>query len=125
MSAPWVSLTIDLPESDADGLQSLLHDIGVRGLEVRDRDASPLPGVRNPQPGEAIVVAYCGERGPAEDALGKIHHGFPTARAELEEVPTEDWSESWKSLIRSVEIGPLWVGPPWLEPENAGGREVI
>jgi ribosomal protein L11 methyltransferase len=57
--------------------------------------------------------------------LGKIHHGFPTARAELEEVPTEDWSESWKSLIRSVEIGPLWVGPPWLEPENAGGREVI
>ncbi|HZA49443.1 MAG TPA: 50S ribosomal protein L11 methyltransferase [Myxococcaceae bacterium] len=125
MSASWVSLTIDLPESEAEGLQALLHEIGARGLEVRDREASPPPGVRNPRPGEAIVVAYFEERAPAEDALGKVQNGFPGARAALEEVPAEDWSQSWKSLIRSVEIGPLWVGPPWLEPENAGGRELI
>jgi ribosomal protein L11 methyltransferase len=125
MSAPWVSLTVDLPESQAEGLQSFLQDIGVRGLEVRDREASPLPGVRNPEPGETIVVAYFEERAMAEDALGKIQGGFPAARAALEEVPSEDWSESWKSLIRPVEIGPLWVGPPWLEPEDHGGREVI
>jgi ribosomal protein L11 methyltransferase len=30
------------------------------------------------------------------------------------EVP-EDWQHRWREFHRAVQIGPLWVGPPWLE----------
>jgi ribosomal protein L11 methyltransferase len=35
------------------------------------------------------------------------------------EVP-EDWQHRWREFHRAVRVGPLWVGPPWLEqPEDA------
>jgi ribosomal protein L11 methyltransferase len=27
------------------------------------------------------------------------------------------WEEGWKRFHRPVRVGPLWVGPPWLEPD--------
>lgn len=34
------------------------------------------------------------------------------------------WEERWKDFHRPVRIGPLWVGPPWEEPE-AGAVAVV
>jgi ribosomal protein L11 methyltransferase len=28
-----------------------------------------------------------------------------------------DWNEAWKRFHRPVRVGPLWVGPPWEEPD--------
>ena len=39
------------------------------------------------------------------------------------EVP-EDWSEAWKRFHRPVRVGPLWVGPPWENPD-AGALAVV
>ncbi|MGA9520888.1 MAG: 50S ribosomal protein L11 methyltransferase [Myxococcaceae bacterium] len=125
MTSMWVSLTVDLPEQDSERLQDLLQDLGAGGLEVRDREAPPMPGVRGPTPGEAIVVAWFEDREAAEAARGEVEADFPGARAELEEVENKDWSESWKSLIRSVDIGRLWVGPPWLADGAPAGKEKI
>jgi ribosomal protein L11 methyltransferase len=33
------------------------------------------------------------------------------------EVPL-DWSEAWKRFHRPVRIGPLWIGPPWEQPDS-------
>ena len=30
----------------------------------------------------------------------------------------EDWAERWRTFHRPVRVGPLWVGPPWLEPDD-------
>jgi ribosomal protein L11 methyltransferase len=27
----------------------------------------------------------------------------------------DDWAERWREFHRPVRVGPLWVGPPWLE----------
>jgi len=113
VAANYLSLTVDLPEESSELLQSTLHDAGALGLEVRDSEGPPMPGVRGPAPGEAIVIAYFDGREAAFDALAQLAHAFPAARARVEEVPTQDWSNAWKALIRSVEIGRLWVGPPW------------
>ena len=43
----------------------------------------------------------------------------------MEAVAQQDWSESWKSLIRSVDIGRLWVGPPWMVKDAPAGKERI
>jgi ribosomal protein L11 methyltransferase len=30
----------------------------------------------------------------------------------------EGWEEAWKRFHRPVRIGPLWVGPPWEQPDT-------
>ena len=34
------------------------------------------------------------------------------------------WDEEWKRFHRPVEVGPLWIGPPW-EPVPAGREQVV
>ncbi|MBF5045122.1 50S ribosomal protein L11 methyltransferase [Aggregicoccus sp. 17bor-14] len=118
MASTYFSLTVELPEDQGESVQDLLHETGATGLEVRDREAPPMPGVRGPNPGECIVVAFYDSREEAEGAEGLVAEGFPTARLVLEEKAQEDWSNAWKALIKSVQVGRLWVGPPW-EAEGA------
>lgn len=117
MAQTYFTLTTDLPEQDAERLEDLLHEHGAGGLEVRDGEAQAMPGVRVPATGEVIVVAYFGERSEAEGALSAVRETFPAARGALEEQPDQDWSNAWKAQIRSVQVGRLWVGPPWLRAE--------
>ncbi len=108
-----VSLSLDVPEPEAERVEALLWDAGATGLEIRDREAPPMPGVRGPSPGEAIVVAWFEGRGPAEAALEDVRAWVPSARGVLEEPPDTDWSTAWRARIRSTRVGRLWVGPPW------------
>ncbi len=113
MSQTYLSLTVELPEDQSEAVQDLLHGTGAMGLEVRDREAPPMPGVRGPNPGEAIVIAYFEDKDTAEEARAQVAEDFPGARLLLEEKPQQDWSNEWKALIKSVQVGRLWVGPPW------------
>jgi ribosomal protein L11 methyltransferase len=113
MAQTYLSLTVELPEDQSESAQATLHEAGAMGLEVRDSEAPPMPGVRRPQPGEAIVIAYFEEQDTAEEARAQVAEEFPGARLLLEEKPQQDWSNEWKALIKSVEVGRLWVGPPW------------
>ncbi|MBZ4415142.1 50S ribosomal protein L11 methyltransferase [Myxococcus sp. RHSTA-1-4] len=113
MSQTYLSLTVELPEEASEAVQDLVHESGALGLEVRDRETPPMPGVRGPQPGEAIVIGYFEDRETAEAAQAEVKESFPAARVSLEEQPQQDWSNEWKSLIKSVHVGRLWVGPPW------------
>ncbi len=113
MSQTYLSLTVELPEQQSEAVQDLLHESGATGLEVRDREAPPMPGVRGPNPGEAIVIAYFEDADTAGAARDQLAEDFPSARLLLEEKPQQDWSNAWKALIKSVQVGRLWVGPPW------------
>ncbi|MDQ3266800.1 MAG: 50S ribosomal protein L11 methyltransferase [Myxococcota bacterium] len=114
MAQTYASLTVDLPEAASEECQSLLHDLGSTGLEIRDAATTLMPGMRAPAAGEAIVVAYFEDAASAQEAALALASGLPSARTRLEEVENKDWSESWKALIKSVEVGRLWVGPPWM-----------
>ena len=111
-----VSLSLDVPEPEAERVEALLWDAGATGLEIRDREAPPMPGVRGPSPGEAIVVAWFDRRAPAEAALEDVRAWVPEARGVVEQAPDTDWSTAWRSRIRSTRVGRLWVGPPWESP---------
>lgn len=125
MAEPYVSVTVDLPESQAEALEDLFHESGALGLEIRDSEAPPMPGVRGPAKGEAIVVAWFDTAAAAAEVESSLHERFPEARVKTEGVVQQDWSNAWKSLIRSVEVGPLWVGPPWLLETAPKDRERI
>jgi ribosomal protein L11 methyltransferase len=113
MSQTYLSLTVELPEDQSEAIQDALHEAGAMGLEVRDHENPTMPGVKAPGPGEAIVIAYFEEQDTAEAARAQVAEDFPGARLLLEEKPQQDWSNEWKALIKSVQVGRLWVGPPW------------
>jgi ribosomal protein L11 methyltransferase len=125
MAESYTSLTVDLPEADAELAELLLHEAGALGLEVRDREAPPMPGVRGPAAGEAILVAYFEAPDDAKEALEALSSRFPAARAALEGVANQDWSEGWKALIKSTQVGRLWVGPPWEVPHAPKDKVVL
>lgn len=110
------SLTVDLPDEEAELAQSLLWDWGVTGLEIRDREAPPMPGVRGPGPGEAIIVAWFADRSEAEAALAELRGALHPSQASIEVPPETDWSTAWRARIHSTRVGRLWVGPPWETP---------
>jgi ribosomal protein L11 methyltransferase len=113
MTGTYQTLTVDLPEAEAVAAQDLLHEAGAMGLEVRDREGPQMPGVRAPAAGETLLVAYFEDAvaaGQARDWLAEAH---PGARLVLAEEAQQDWSNAWKAHIKSVQVGRLWVGPPW------------
>jgi ribosomal protein L11 methyltransferase len=115
---PWYSLTVDLPGSASELAEHLLHECGASGLETRDDQTRAMPGSRAPKPGEVIVVGYFEKKAQAARADKRLKKEFKEARTALEPVATRDWSVEWRSQIRSVTVGRLWVGPPW-ERETA------
>jgi ribosomal protein L11 methyltransferase len=110
------SLTVDLREAEAELAESLLWDAGATGLEIRDREAPPMPGVRGPAPGQAVVVAWFEGPAEAEAALGLLRETVRPLRSAIDEAPDTDWSTAWRARIRSTRVGRLWVGPPWETP---------
>ncbi len=110
------ALTADVPEEEAELLASELWDAGASGLEVRDSEAPPMPGVRGPASGEAILVAAFGSLNEAEAARTELSLSFPKARLLVERLEEKDWSLAWRARIRSTRVGRLWVGPPWEAP---------
>ncbi len=123
MTGTYQSLTVDLPETESEAAQDLLHEAGAMGLEVRDRELPLMPGVRAPSVGEAILVAYFEDAETAEAARAELAEAFPSARMRLEEEQQQDWSNAWKAHIKSVQVGRLWVGPPW-DVQNAPSDKV-
>ncbi len=109
----WVSLTIDLAEAKSELAQSLMHDHGTAGLEVRDSANAVMPTVRAPEKGQAIIVAYFAARPAALSAERAVKKQFANAKTQVDAVVERDWSTEWRSQIRSVQVGRLWVGPPW------------
>lgn len=125
MSDTYLSLTIDLPESDSELLQSRLDDAGALGLEVRDHEGLLMPGTRAPAPGEVIVVGWFATEDDARAAEESVKAEFPSARTAVEPVVQQDWSTSWRQHIRAVQVGRLWVGPPWAADEAPAGLEKL
>jgi len=119
----WFSLTVDIPELESELSQAVLYENGASGLEVRDSLTPTMKNVRAPNKGEAILIAYFENRDEAKAAQDELTQEVPTAKFELEEVVERDWSTEWRSQIRSVQVGRLWVGPPW-EKANAPADKV-
>ena len=63
------------------------------------------------------LAAYTDDRGEE-----RLWSAFGGARATDVE---EGWEDRWRAFHRPVRIGPLWVGPPWEQPDGGGIPVVI
>jgi ribosomal protein L11 methyltransferase len=70
---------------------------------VRMLDLFPA-GVEEERDGGDVVLAGYADSAPAPD---------------LEPEPVAPgWEDAWRAFHRPVRVGPLWIGPPWFEPEE-------
>ncbi len=116
---PTFSLTLDAARERAEDLSAELFDEGASGVEVRDGEGTPMPGVAQPAAGRALLVAFFAERAAAEEARA-VHGG------ELSEIADEDWGESWKQGLGPLEVGRAFVRPSWVDaPVPPGMVEIV
>jgi ribosomal protein L11 methyltransferase len=89
-------------------------------LRVPAADAEPAlarmlelfpAGIEEERDGDDVVFA-----GYADEA--------PAPGLDLEAVQP-GWEDAWRAFHRPVRVGPLWIGPPWFEPEPEAVAVVI
>lgn len=85
-----------VPLERAEEARAELLEFAAHGFEERD-----LPG--------ALELAVYG--GPEVEA--SLRAGFDEVSSESVE---PGWEDNWRAFHRPIEIGKLWVGPPWEEP---------
>jgi ribosomal protein L11 methyltransferase len=89
-----------VPAERAEEARAAMLELFPDGFEEADR------------PGVIELAAYTDPAGAA-----RLWRAF--GEYSWSEVP-EDWQHRWREFHRAVRIGPLWVGPPWLEaPDDA------
>ena len=116
---PTWSLTLETDATVAEELSSDLFERGAAGVEVRDGEGTPMPGVPLPPPGRALLVAWFPEAAAAEAARADLGGA-------VTEVPDEDWGEGWKKDFRPLDVGRVRVRPSWIdEPTPTGAVEVV
>jgi ribosomal protein L11 methyltransferase len=116
---PTWSLTVELDAALAEERSAELFDLGASGVEVRDGEETPMPGIPSPPPGRALLVAWFAVRSDAAAAQEEL--GGAVA-----EVPDEDWGEGWKKDFKPLDVGRVRVRPSWIdEPTPAGKVEVV
>ena len=122
MSGPsYFALSAELPESSSELVQWVLHDNESLGLEIQEPSLKTMPGEQPIAAGSVRVRAFFAERKQAEKASAEIRRHLPGVSPSLREALSEDWSESWKSQVRSSQVGRLWVGPPWRVADAVAG----
>jgi ribosomal protein L11 methyltransferase len=118
---PSFALSAEIPAEEADDLSADLFELGASGVETRDGSIAPMPGARQPHPGNAILVAWFPDRNAAERAISEL-----SLPADLSPIEDRDWGEEWKRGLAPFSIGRVFVRPSWI-PAPAGelGVEVV
>jgi ribosomal protein L11 methyltransferase len=99
---------------EAEEVAAALMEEGAGGVEVRDGEGIPMPGMAQPAAGRALVVAWFAERDDATWVAGE-RGGL------LEELPDQDWGEKWKEGLVPLSIGRVFVRPSWIAAETPPG----
>ncbi len=93
-----------VPAAQAERARAIMIELFPKGFEEVDQeDGVELAAYTDPAGEERLWAAFGGARS-----------------AEVE----DGWEDRWRAFHRPVRIGPLWVGPPWEEPE-AGAVAVV
>jgi ribosomal protein L11 methyltransferase len=98
-------VSVTVPPADAEPARAIMLELFPEGFEERD------------SPDGVELAAYTDARG--EERLWSAFGGTRSTDVE------EGWEERWRAFHRPVRVGPLWVGPPWDQPDADATPVVI
>jgi ribosomal protein L11 methyltransferase len=120
----WMTVTVLVPESWAEGVSNFLLEQGQTGIEETGAD-----------PGFAGLRSYFPDDGKAEKSLAalrryltsleRIDPGRGPFRLETAPLEEQDWGENWKQYFKPVRLGTFVVKPPWERIRRRPGEKVI
>jgi ribosomal protein L11 methyltransferase len=130
--ADYLVLTFDVPEDLADTTSFLLHEAGASGVEIRDSEQLPPPGVPRQPEGRAVVIGFFDGDADGEGIEAEIRTEIE-AEAEGREIRSglarqaeENWAETWKLHFKPILVSDrLWVLPPWEQRKDDRPAVVI
>jgi ribosomal protein L11 methyltransferase len=96
---------VTVPPAEAERARAIMLELFPEGFEERDSS----DGVE--------LAAYTDASG--EERLWSAFGGARSTDVE------EGWENRWRAFHRPVRIGPLWVGPPWEQPDAEAIAVVI
>lgn len=97
-------VSVTVATAEAEYARALMLELFPEGFEERE------------DPRGVELIAYTD--GGGEERLWIAFGGARSSDVE------EGWEDRWRAFHRPVRIGPLWVGPPWEEPD-AGATAVV
>jgi ribosomal protein L11 methyltransferase len=98
-------VSVTVPAAQAERARALMIELFPEGFEeVDQRDGVELAAYTDPAGEERLWAAFGGARSDAVE---------------------EGWEDRWRAFHRPARIGPLWVGPPWEEPDDGAIAVVI
>jgi len=95
---------VTVPASKAERARAVMIELFPEGFEEVDHE------------GGVELAAYTDPAGEE-----RLWAAFGGARSDSVE---EGWEDRWRAFHRPARIGPLWVGPPWEEPD-AGAIAIV
>ncbi|HET7855192.1 MAG TPA: 50S ribosomal protein L11 methyltransferase [Gaiellaceae bacterium] len=96
--SPLRRVSVTVPGRRAEEARALMLELFPEGFEERDvGDDLELAAYTNAGGEERLSVAFGGTR------TAEVHDG---------------WADRWRDYHRPVVVEPLWVGPPWHEPDH-------
>ena len=104
MTALW-RVSLRAPRGRAEELRATFVDLAPEGFEERDLGAAV-----------ELAVYVGGER------LDAARTRLPGATVEPVD---EGWEDAWRAFHRPVEVGGIWLGPPWEAPPDPGRAVAI
>ena len=120
-----IVVTVATSAELSDAAAGLLHRFGASGVELRDSEGLPPPGEKAQSAGRAEVRGYFESAPSAENAAEALRMAL-SAEPDVEEIPIEDWSASWKSHFHPVRRGRVLVVAPWMRDQAVpGGVRVV
>lgn len=116
----YLALTFDVPSELSDMAAWLLHEEDAQGVEIRDDEILPPPGMARLPAGRAQVIGFFDDDVEGEaiqhrmvEALEENAEG-QEIRTGLSRLKDEDWAETWKLHFKPLHIAEkLWILPPW------------
>jgi ribosomal protein L11 methyltransferase len=98
-------VSVTVPPAGVEPARAIMLELFPEGFEERD------------SPDGIELAAYTDDHG--EERLWSAFGG--TRSTEVE----EGWEDRWRAFHRPVRVGPLWVGPPWDQPDDDAIAVVI
>ena len=114
---PFVTIRVRAEQLELAELR--LWELGATGLEERDQTTL----VREPAPGEAVVIAAFPDEASARYALREIGSEY---EADLIYMAQEDWATEWRRGFGAQRIGQrLLLHPSWEQADGKHGDVVL
>jgi ribosomal protein L11 methyltransferase len=104
----WVSLRV-IPAHDRDSALAALFAAGAQGVH---------------EDGVALITHFP----PEADVQGvaeSVREADPGADVTVGQTPDTDWSEAWRFLLKTQEVGALRIAPPWLAADLDRATTII